>query len=70
MSESAAQGILERQALDYRNKAEELRTVGENTRSPEARRILLGLADDADRAAAAIETQLKALPKPIDRSID
>lgn len=53
--------ILQRQALDYRNKAEELRTTGETMRSDEARRILLALAADADRMAESVEIRLMAL---------
>jgi hypothetical protein len=56
-----AQKVLERQALDQRNRAEELRTVAENTRNAAARRVLLDLAREADQMAARIEAGLKAL---------
>ena len=56
--------LQEQQALDYRNRAEELRTVGEGTKSPGARRILLDLADDADKMASAIEQRIKGASPP------
>ena len=56
--------LLEQQALDYRHRAEELRVVGEGTKRPGARRILLELADDADRLAAGIERRLTARGAP------
>ena len=65
MPETArARSSLEQQALDYRNRAEQLRVVGEGTKRPGARRILLELADDADRLAAGIEERLKAWGAP------
>ncbi len=60
----SARLILERQALDSCERAEELRTVGENTRNPQARRSLLGLADDADAMADRIEERARALGRP------
>jgi hypothetical protein len=53
--------LLQRQALDYRYKAEELRNAGGQTRSPEARGILLALADDAFRMAERVEMKLQSL---------
>ena len=52
---------LERQALDWRARAEEFRTVGENTRSAKARRILLDLAKTWDEMASQLEERLKTL---------
>jgi hypothetical protein len=49
---------LRQQALEYRNRAEEFRTVGEAARSVETRRILRDLADKADDMAATLERQL------------
>jgi len=60
MSESGQPPIdLSRKALSLRNRAEELRTAGETTRSDQARRILLNLAREADEAARRIEEALK-----------
>jgi hypothetical protein len=57
----ATRRFLERQALDWRDRAEEFRTVGENTRSPQARQILLELARNWDDMAGKLETRLKTL---------
>jgi hypothetical protein len=54
-------GLLQQQALDYRRRAEQFRTVMETARSPEVRRILHELADSADKMAATIERQLHGL---------
>jgi hypothetical protein len=59
--------ILQRQALEYRNKAEELRVTGDNTRSVEARGILLRLANDADRMAEKIEIEMRAIAARLER---
>ncbi len=56
-----ARSVLEQQALDYRARAEQLRTVGETLGSQNARRILLDLASEADRMATKIEAQITAL---------
>ena len=57
----------QRQAIDLRNRAEELRAVGENTRNAEARRILMDLANEADQRAGQLEGEVArsgARPKP------
>jgi hypothetical protein len=59
-----ARRLLQRQALDYRQRAEQFRTVGENTRSAAARRALLDLAVAADKMATEIEQSIKALQAP------
>ncbi len=56
-----ARALLERQAIEYRARAEDFRTVCEGTRSPTARRALLALAATADEMAAKIEAQARAL---------
>jgi hypothetical protein len=61
MSDDAALHVIERQALEHRNRAEELRTVGENALRPETRRILLNLADSSDRLAAELEASIKRI---------
>jgi hypothetical protein len=53
--------LLEQQALDYRNRAELLRTAVVGTRRPVAQRLLQDLADEADAMAAKIEERLKLL---------
>ncbi len=55
---------LERQALDHRERAEEFRTVGENTINRAAREALLKLAGDYDALAAQIEDRAAALGRP------
>jgi hypothetical protein len=59
-----ARSVLEREALDYRDRAEELRTIGECTERPGPRRILLDLANEADQVAARLEERLRALKPP------
>jgi hypothetical protein len=56
-----ARSVLEQQALDYRNRAEEFRTICETTRNPEVRRTLRAMADSADSMAAAIERQFREM---------
>ena len=48
-----AREYLQRQALDWRERAEELRTVGETTQSLSARQILLDLAKTWDNSRRA-----------------
>jgi hypothetical protein len=54
---------LERQALDYRDRAEGFRTVAEGTRSAAARQALLNLAQTADEMAGRIEAQVHTLKR-------
>jgi len=42
-------------AMRYRNKSEEVRIIAEQMRSPQARRFLLGVADDYVLLAEAAE---------------
>jgi hypothetical protein len=53
--------LLERQALDYRKRAERFRAVAEGMIRPGPRRILLDLAHEADMMAARIEERLRDL---------
>jgi hypothetical protein len=56
--------LLERQALDLRNKAEQFRSSAEGLRNLAARDALLKIAAEADRLAGTIEAQAKGLPGP------
>lgn len=56
-----ARSILDRQALDMREKAEEFRTAAEGLRNRVARDALLRLADTWDEMAANTETNARAL---------
>ena len=67
MSEPATLQILQRQALDLRNKAEALRTHGESLRTTQARRILIDLAADADRMAEHLEARMRAFAVQLER---
>ncbi len=51
--------VLEQQALDYRNRAELLRTAAVGSRRPSAQRVLQDLADEADAMAAQLEERLR-----------
>jgi hypothetical protein len=51
--------FIRRQAADWRQRAEELRTVGEHTNNPAARQTLLDLAHDWDEMAGRAEARLK-----------
>jgi hypothetical protein len=55
--------LLERQALDMREKAEEFRTAAEGLGHRPARSVLLRLADTWDQRAAMTEANAKALAR-------
>ncbi|MBV8169303.1 MAG: hypothetical protein JO021_21090 [Alphaproteobacteria bacterium] len=55
--------LLERQALDLRERAELFRTAAEGLKSRTARDALLELAQQTDRLAATVEAQIRVLRK-------
>jgi len=51
-----------RKAVSFRNRAEELRTMADDLKSDEHRRVLNRIADDYDQLAGKIEAAVTVLP--------